>query len=62
MSAGDNIPVASGGHEDIGAMSSILQGGDLITSHRSLESVDGVDLGDENASTIGAERLSALAL
>ena len=61
VSTGDNIPVASRGHEDIGARGSIFHGGDLITSHRSLESVDGVNLGDENASTIRAERLGALA-
>ena len=56
----DDVAVTSGGDEDVGPGSSILHGGDLVASHGSLEGVDGVDLGDENAGTIGAEGLSAL--
>ena len=58
---GDDVPVTSGGDEDVRAGSSLLHGGDLVTSHRSLESVDGVDLGDDDTSTVGTERLGALA-
>lgn len=57
---GDDVPVASGGHEDIATGSSLLHGGDLVAGHGRLESVDGVDLGDDNTSTVRAERLSAL--
>ena len=60
MSTSDDVPVASGGYKDIGARSSILHGGNFITRHCSLESVDRIDLGDENASTVGTERLGAL--
>ena len=56
----DDVPVSSSGNEDIGARSSLLHGGDLVTSHRSLESIDRVDLGDDDASTVGSERLGTL--
>ena len=60
MSTSDDVPVAGGGYKDIGARSGLLHGGDFKASHRSLESVDGIDLGDEHASTVGTERLGAL--
>jgi hypothetical protein len=41
-------------------VSSILHGGDLVTSHGSLEGVDGVDLGDQDTGTVRAEGLGAL--
>ncbi len=56
----NDVAVTSGGDEDVGAGSSLLHGRDLITSHRGLESVDGVNLGDEDTSTVGPERLGAL--
>lgn len=56
----DDVPVARGGHEDIATGSSLLHGGDLVAGHGRLESVDGVDLGDDNASTVRAERLGTL--
>lgn len=58
--AGDNVPVAGGGDEDVGAGSSVFHGGDFITGHGGLESVDWIDLGDDNASTIRLQRLGAL--
>lgn len=58
--AGDDVPVSGGGNEDVGAGSSILHGGDLETGHGSLEGVDGVDLGDQDTGTVGAEGLGAL--
>lgn len=57
---GDDVPVTGGGDEDVTTGSSLLHGGHLITGHRSLESVDGVDLGDNDASTVGLQGLSAL--
>lgn len=44
--AGDNVLVSSGGDEDVGAGSGVFHGGDFVTGHSSLESVDWVDLGD----------------
>ena len=60
MSTGNDIPVAGGGYKDVGTRGSILHSGDFIASHRGLEGIDGVDLGNENTSTVGAERLGAL--
>jgi hypothetical protein len=62
VSTGDDVPVTSCGNEDVGAVSSILHGGDLVTGHGSLESVDGVDFGDEDASTVRFEGLGALGI
>lgn len=60
VSASDDIPVASGGDEEVGSRGSIFHSGDLITSHGSLKGVDRVDLSNQDTSTIGAERLGAL--
>lgn len=60
MFASDNISVTSSGDKNIGTGGSFLHGSDLITSHSSLESVDRVDLSDDDASTIGAERFGTL--
>ena len=57
---GDDVTVTGGGDEDVAAGSSLLHGGDLVTGHRGLESVDGVDLGDDDTSTVGAEGLGTL--
>lgn len=58
---GDNVAVTGGGDEKIGAGGSILHGRDLVSGHRSLEGVDGIDLSDQDTGTIGAQSLSALA-
>jgi hypothetical protein len=58
--AGDDVPVAGGGDEDVGAGSGVFHGGDFETSHSGLEGVDWVDLGDKNASTVRLQRLGAL--
>jgi hypothetical protein len=55
----DNIAAASGSDEDVRAGSSILHGGNLKTLHSGLESVDGVNLGNDDTSTHSAERVSA---
>jgi hypothetical protein len=60
--AHDDIPVACSGHKDVATRGSFLHGSDFKTSHGSLESVDGVDLGDDDACTIGPQRLGALGL
>ena len=58
--AGDDVPVTGGGDEDVGAGSSVFHGGDFVAGHGSLESIDWVDLGDENSSTVRFQRLSTL--
>ena len=58
--AGDDVPVTGGGDEDVGAGSGVFHGGDFVTGHSSLESVDRVDLRDKNASAIRLQRLGAL--
>lgn len=58
--ATDDVAAASGGDEDVSLRSSVFHGGDLETGHRGLESVDGVDLGDDDAGSVGAEGLGAL--
>lgn len=58
--AGDDVPVTGGGDEDVGLGGSLLHGHNLVTSHGGLESVDGVDLGDEDTGTVGPEGVSAL--
>ena len=58
--AGDDVPVAGGGNEDVGTRSGVFHGSHFVTGHSGLESVDWVDLGDENASAIRSQRLGAL--
>ncbi len=51
----DDIPASSGGNEDVTLGSSLLHSGDFVTGHGSLESVDGVDLGDDDSGTVRSE-------
>lgn len=55
MLASENVTAASGGDEDLANLGSLLHGGDLEAGHGSLEGVDGVNLGDEDASTHGVQ-------
>ena len=52
---GDNVTVTGGSHKNVGAWRSILHGGDFVTCHSSLESIDGVDLRDQYTSTVRAK-------
>lgn len=56
----NDVSASGGGNEDVSLRSSILHGGNLETGHSSLESVDGVDFGDDDTGTVGSERLGAL--
>lgn len=49
--ATDDVTAAGGGDEDVALLDSILHGGDFITLHGGLKSVDGVDLSDEDTGT-----------
>ena len=57
---GDDVPVAGGGDEHVGTVRGVFHGGDLVASHGSLESVDGIDLGDDDAGSIRAQGLCTL--
>jgi hypothetical protein len=55
----NNVPAAGGGDKDVTLRSGLLHGGDLVTGHSGLESVDRVDLGDEHTSAVRTEGLCA---
>lgn len=57
--ASKNVTAAGGGDEDLTLGSSLLHGGDLVAGDGSLESVDGVNLGDNDAGTHAVESLGA---
>lgn len=54
-----DVTAASGGDENLTLGSSLLHGGDLEARDGSLESVDGVDLSNDNAGTHGVKGLGA---
>ena len=60
VSASDNVAVTGGGNKDVGTSSSLFHRGDFVASHRRLEGIDGVNLRDEDTSSIRAEGLGAL--
>lgn len=53
--ASEDVTASSGGNEDLTELGSLLHGGDLVTSHGSLESVDGVNLSDDDTGTHAVE-------
>jgi hypothetical protein len=57
--ATDDVAAAGGGDEDVSLGSGLLHGENLESGHGSLEGVDGVDLGDDDTGSVGAERLGA---
>jgi hypothetical protein len=59
VSTSDDIGATGCGDEDVSAGSGIVHGDDLITLHGGLESIDGVNLSDENTGTHATERVSA---
>lgn len=57
--AGDDVTAAGGGDKDLTDGSGLLHSGDLEAGDGGLESVDGVDLGDDDTSTHRVESLGA---
>ena len=53
---GDDVLVAGGGDEDVGAGSRVLHGRDLVAFHRGLQGADRVDFRDEHAAAGLAQR------
>lgn len=61
MITNNDVSAASGGYEDLTLRSGLVHGGYFVAGHGGLESIDRVNLGDDDTGTIRAERLSALA-
>jgi hypothetical protein len=55
-SSGDDVHVAGGGDEDVGAGRGLLHRHDLIAFHRRLQRADRIDLGHQHARAAVAER------
>ena len=53
---GDDVCVTGGGNIDLGSGEGALDGVHLIASHASLKGADGINLGDDDTSTLAAER------
>ena len=51
------LPVV--GDEDVGGLDDVLERGDLVALHRGLQRADRVDLGDDHAGALAAQRLGA---
>merc|ERR1712133_129624 len=57
--AGEDVLAAGGGHEDVASGDSVVHGGDLVALAGGLESVDGVNLCNDDATAESSERSSA---
>ena len=55
----DHVDVAAGGDINVAAAQRLFDSGDFVTFHRGLQSVDGIDLGDDDARALAAQRLRA---
>lgn len=55
--ADEDVSAAGGGDEDLTDRSGLLHSGDLVAGNGGLESVDGVDLSDDDTGTHGVEGL-----
>ena len=54
---GDDVLVTGGGDVDVGTTEGFLDGGDFESFHSSLEGVDRINLGDDDAGALTAEGL-----
>ena len=57
MLAADDVLATGGGDEDAATLDGVFDGRHLVALHRSLESVDRVDLGDDDAAPEASEGL-----
>ena len=56
---GDDVLVAGRGDDDVGDVEDVVEGVDLVAVHRGLQRADRVDLGDDDAGALAAQRLRA---
>jgi len=56
---GDDVEVAGRGDEDVRPLDVVLDRGHLVALHRRLQRADRIDLGDDHAATLPAQRLGA---
>ena len=56
---GDDVLVAGGGDEEVGGFEQAVERVDLVAFHRGLQRADRVDLRDDDATALPAERLGA---
>src|SRR3954466_4004160 len=59
VGGGDDVEVAGRRDEDVGGLDHVFEGRDLVSVHGRLQRADRVDLGDDDTSTLPAERLCA---
>lgn len=59
VDASQNVTATSGGDKDLTDLGSLLHGGDLVAGHGGLESIDGINLSDQDAGTHGGKSLGA---
>lgn len=59
VSTSKDVTAAGGGDEDLTLGSGLLHGGDLVTGNSGLESVDGINLSDDDTGTHAVESLGA---
>ncbi len=53
---GDDVLVAGGGDEDVGALDDFVERAHLVALHRRLQGADRVDLGDDHPGALAAQR------
>ena len=58
-SSGDDVLVAGGGDEDVGRLDHVVELAHLVALHRRLQGADRVDLGDDHAGALAAQRRGA---
>lgn len=58
--ASDNVTTSCCGNENVSLGSSLLHGCNLESGHGSLESVNGIDFGNDDSGSVRTERLGAL--
>ena len=55
----DHVNVAARGDVNVATAQRVFDSGDLVAFHRRLQRVDRIDLGNDNARTLAAQRLRA---
>jgi hypothetical protein len=55
---GDDVHVTGACYEDLSTIERTFEGVDLITSHASLQSTDGIDFSDDHTCTLTTQRFS----